>query len=87
MPLSWFALVAALVAAACVAIPSPGVFFAMALGTIAFAAGVIAFRRHKIPGPARLRGAGAVAIALVALVLGVAKYLLTLAALERMSQI
>jgi len=81
--MGWIAFAIAVAGVVCAILPSPGMFLAMGLGIFSVAAGWLGYRRRTAPGRARLAGAGAVTLGLLALILGVTKYGLTLAALRR----
>lgn len=85
--MGWFALAVAVGAAACVAVPSIGMYFAMGLGLFAIGAGIVGYRRRRSPGSARLAGSGAIALGAVAFALGATKYGLTLAAIDHLGSL
>ncbi len=85
--IGWFGLAIAATGALCVALPSPGLFFAMAFGILGIGVGLVGYRRRAAPGAARLAGAGGVTVGLIAVGLGATKYALTLAALTRLENL
>ncbi len=85
--MGWFALTLAVLGAICATLPTPGLYFAMGLGIFAIGAGIVGFKRRHDPGLTRMAGAGAITVGLLALVLGVTKYGLTLAALRRLESL
>lgn len=85
--MGWIALAIATTGVVCAVLPSPGLFFAMGLGIFATVAGFLGYRRRHATAPARLAGAGAVTLGLLALILSVTRYGLTLAALRRIENL
>jgi LPXTG-motif cell wall-anchored protein len=57
-------------------------FAAIGLGMFAAVAGLVGYRRRQDPGPARLAGAGGLALGLVVCGLGTTRYVLTLVAIR-----
>ncbi|MBL9019795.1 MAG: hypothetical protein JNL83_36765 [Myxococcales bacterium] len=82
-----FALVLALSALACAALPSPGLYLAIGLGIGAIGTGWIAYRRRGAPGLSRLAGAAAVTLGMVGLLLGTLRVVLALAAIRHLERI
>lgn len=82
--MGWIALICALAAVACAALPGPALYAAMGLGIAGLGLGVAGYRRRRDPGPARLAGAGAMTLGVLALVLAAARYGLVLAAVRRL---
>ncbi|HVK72961.1 MAG TPA: hypothetical protein VM734_06555 [Kofleriaceae bacterium] len=80
-----FALAAAVVALCASVLPYPGMFVAMAAGILAAGTGTVAWRRRGAPGPTRLAGAAGLGLATLALLVAVARYGLTLAAVARLA--
>lgn len=72
----------ATVALIAVLLPAPGMFVAMGAGLAGLGLGVLGTRRGR--GGARLASAAGAALALCGLVLAVARYAITLAALDRL---
>ena len=85
--MGWFALLLAVAAAGCVAVPAAGMYLAMGLGIFAVAAGVVGYRRRAAPGTARLAGSAGIALGTVAFALGATKYGLTLAAVSHLGSL
>jgi hypothetical protein len=81
------ALIAAAGAAACAALPSPGLFAAIGLGIAAIGTGWLGYRRPGQPGFARLAGAAAVTVGAVGCLLGVLRVALALAAIDRVDRL
>ncbi|HTM19188.1 MAG TPA: hypothetical protein VL172_01730 [Kofleriaceae bacterium] len=82
--MGWLALTAASAATLCLALPWPGLFVALGLAIWSIGSGITGWRRRRDPGPARLAGAGAITLGALTLLLGSAKYVLTLLALSRL---
>ncbi len=80
-----FALAAAVIALTASALPYPGMFVAMAAGILAVGTGTLAWQRRHAPGAVRLTGAAGIGLASLALVVAVARYVLTLAAVARLT--
>jgi hypothetical protein len=72
----------ALISIAAVLLPAPGMFVAMSAGIAGVGLGVLGSRRGR--GAARLACAAGTALAGCGLLLAVARYALTLAALDRL---
>ena len=75
--------VAALVAAA---LPSPGLFLAIGLGTAAIGVGWLGYRRREAPGATRLLGAAAIAVGAAGCLLGALRVVLVLAAIDHLAR-
>jgi hypothetical protein len=84
--LGWLALMIAVAGAVCVALPGAGMFGAIGLGIFASVAGFVGYRRRDDPGPARLGGAGALALGIIVFGLGTTRYVLTLVAIDRIER-
>ena len=82
MPVS--AILCAAIALVACALPGAAMFVAMGTGIAGVGLGWISFRRRRAPGPARLLGATAVALAGLALLLAAGRYAVTLIALSRL---
>lgn len=78
------ALFCAILGVVCVALTGPGKLIAVGLGIFALLIGMFAYRSERRPA-ARFRGAAAVALGLLALILGGLKVGLTLVAIERLA--
>lgn len=85
--MGWLALVLGAGALVAALLPAPGMFVAMGLGIAAIGAGWTGYRRRDEPGPRRLAGAAAVAVGAIGLGLGLARYGLTLAAIDRIERL
>ena len=81
------ALIAAVGAMACAALPSPGLFAALGLGIAAIGTGWLGYRRPGSPGFARLAGAAAVTVGAVGCLLGALRVALALAAIDRVDHL
>lgn len=77
-------MVCAVLALVACALPGVGVFVAMGAGIAGIGLGWLAFARRHAPGPRRLLGAAALAIAAIALVLAAVRYTVTLLALSQL---
>lgn len=82
--MGWIALICALAAVICAALPGPALYAGMGLGIAGLGLGVAGYRRRRDPGPARLAAAGAVTLGLIALILAAARYGLILAVVRRL---
>lgn len=82
--LGWLALTVAAAGLICAGVPGPGMYLAIGLGLFGGAAGALGYRRRADPGPARLAGAGALTVGILAVALGALRYGLTLAAVSRL---
>lgn len=85
--MGWFALMVALVAAVAAVLPHPGMFIAMGAAVLAAGLGVAGYRSRQAPGAARLAGAGALTLAIIALILACTRYGLTLMALHKLETV
>jgi len=81
------ALVIALGAMIAVAVPSPGLFFAIGLGIAAVGAGWLGFRRSGDPGFTRLAGAAAMMVGGIGGLLGMLRVALALAAIDHLDRL
>jgi hypothetical protein len=75
---------AALVAAA---VPSPGLFLAIGLGTAAIGVGWLGYRRREDRGSMRLVGAAAIAVGAAGCLLGALRVVLVLAAIDHLTRV
>lgn len=85
--MGWIALICALAAVICAGLPGAALFVAMSLGLLGLGMGLVGYRRADDPGAARLAGAGAMCLGLIALTLAAARYGLILAALRRLESL
>ena len=74
---------AALVAAA---LPAPGLYLAIGLGIAAIGAGWLGYRQTAAPGARRLAGAAAITVGALGLLLGSARVVMTLVAIDRIER-
>jgi hypothetical protein len=84
--MGWLALVLGASGVVAVLLPAPGMFVAMGLGIAGIGAGWVGYRRREAGGPARLTAAAAIAVAALAVALAIARYGLTLAAVDRIER-
>lgn len=82
--MGWFALVIALMAGVSAVLPYPGMFVGMGASVLAMGLGIVGYRRREARSSARLAGAGAITLAIIAFLMSVTRYALTLAALRRL---
>ena len=75
---------AAMVAAG---LPSPGLYAALGLGIAAIGFGLQRFGRRDLPGAARLAGAAAVTVGAIGCLLGVARVVMVLAAIDKIDRL
>jgi hypothetical protein len=80
------ALVVALCAMIAAALPSPGLYVAIALGIAAIGTGWLGYRTRVAPGFRRLAGAAAITIGAMSCSLGMLRVVLALAAIDRLDQ-
>ena len=81
------ALSAALGALIAAALPAPGLFLAIGLGIAAIGTGWLGYRRAGAPGFSRLGGAAAITAGAVGCLLGIARVVLTLAAIDHLDRL
>jgi hypothetical protein len=81
------ALVLAFGAMFAVGLPAPGQFFAIGLGIAAVGTGRIAFARRTLPGLGRLAGAAAITVGVIAILLGLARVAITIAAIRHLERL
>ena len=74
---------AAMVAAG---LPAPGLYAAIGLGIAAIGSGLVRFARRDLPGSARLAAAAAVAVGVLGCLLGAARVVIALAALDHVDR-
>jgi hypothetical protein len=82
--MGWIGLGVALCALLCAVLPGLALYFGMGLGILGLGLGAVGYRRRDDAGGARLAGAGAIAVAALALILAGVRYGLILAALDRL---
>lgn len=78
--MGWLALALATLAAILAVLPPPAVFVGMGAAVLAIAVGWLGYRRRAAPGSARLAGAGAITLGILALLITLARHAATLAA-------
>jgi hypothetical protein len=81
------ALVFAFAAMAAAGLPSPGLYLAIGLGISAIGCGVIGYGRRQSPGGWRLASAAAITVGVLGLLLGAARVVVTLAAIDRVDRL
>lgn len=74
---------AAMVAAG---LPAPGLYAAIGLGIAAIGCGLVRFARRDLPGSARLAAAAAVTVGVLGCLLGAARVVIALAALDHVDR-
>ena len=84
--MGWLGLVLAAGALVAALLPSPGMFVAIGAGIAGLGVGLVGYRRRGDVGARRLAGAGAIALAILAIALGGLRYGLTLAAIDRIER-
>jgi len=75
---------AAMVAAG---LPSPGLYAALGLGIAAIGCGLQRFGRRDLPGAARLAGATAMTVGAIGCLLGAARVVMVLAAIDKIDRL
>jgi hypothetical protein len=85
--MGWLALLLAIAAGVSAVLPYPGMFVGMGGGVLAMGLGVVGYHRRQAPSGARLAGAGAITVGLIALLLCALRYALTLSALSRLEDV
>lgn len=83
----WVALAIAVAGSVAVMLPGTVLYLGLGLALFAFVAGVVAFRRRADRGGARLAGVAAAAVAGLALALGVVRYAMIVAGLDRLESL
>ncbi len=68
-------------------LPSPGLYFAIGLGIAAIGCGLIGFSRRELSGAWRIASAAAVTVGSLGLLLGTARVVITLAAIDRIDRL
>jgi hypothetical protein len=81
--MSRLALTLAFAAMVAAGLPSPGLYLAIGLGIAAIGAGWLGFRERSTPGAWRLAGAAAITVGALGLLLGAARVVMTLVAIDR----
>lgn len=81
------ALALALGAVVCALLPHPGIYLGMNLGILALGLGMVGYRRRTARAAARLSGAAAMTLALVALIISSVRYWAVLEAIERIEDL
>jgi len=67
-------------------LPSPGLYVALGLGIAAIGCGLARFSRKDLPGSARLAAAAAVTVGVLGCLLGAARVVMTLAAIDHIDR-
>jgi hypothetical protein len=81
--MSRLALVLAFGAMAAAGLPSPGLFVAIGLGIAAIGCGWLGFSQRTAPGARRLAAAAAITVGALGVLLGTARVVMTLVAIDR----
>ena len=68
-------------------LPSPGLFLAIGLGLAAVGCGVIGFGKKGAPGGSRIAAAAAVTVGTIGVLLGTARVVMVLAAIDRIDRL
>lgn len=68
-------------------LPSPGLYLAIGLGIAAIGAGYLGYSRKFAPGYSRLAGAAAMTVGTLGLLLGTARVVMVLAAIDRIDRL
>jgi hypothetical protein len=84
--MGWLALALGAIGLSAALLPGSGMFVAIGCGIAGIGVGWVGYRRRG-PGAPRLAGAGAIAVAALALILGGVRYGLTLAAVDRIEHL
>ena len=84
--MSRLALILAFGAMAAAGLPSPGLFFAIGFGIAAIGLGWLGYSQKSAPGGRRLAGAAAITVGALGLVLGSARVVMTLIAIDRIDR-
>jgi hypothetical protein len=80
------ALTLALGAIVAAALPSPGLYLAIGLGIAAIGCGWLGYSQRSAPGARRLVGAAAITVGAIGFLLGSARVVMTLVAIERIDR-
>ncbi|MDB4954361.1 MAG: hypothetical protein JWO36_1930 [Myxococcales bacterium] len=67
-------------------LPSPGLFAAIGLGLAAIGCGWVGYARRAAPGATRIASAAAVTVGTLGLLLGAARVVIALAAIDRIDR-
>jgi hypothetical protein len=84
--MSRLALVLAFGAMFAAGLPSPGLFFAIGLGIAAIGCGWLGYTQRPAPGARRLAAAAAITVGVLGLLLGSARVVMTLVAIDRIER-
>ena len=84
--MSRLALTLAVAAMAAAGLPSPGLYFAIGLGIAAIGSGWLAYTQKSAPGARRLAGAAAITVGALGVLLGSARVVMTLVAIDRIDR-
>lgn len=68
-------------------LPSPGLYLAIGLGVAAIGCGLLGFGRRDTSGAWRIAAAAAVSVGTLGLLLGTARVVMTLAAIDRIDRL
>jgi hypothetical protein len=84
--MSRLALTLAAAAMAAAGLPSPGLYLAIGLGIAAIGCGWLAYTQKSAPGSRRLAGAAAITVGALGVLLGSARVVMTLVAIDRIDR-
>lgn len=84
--MSRLALVLAFAAMAAAGLPSPGLYFAIGLGIAAIGCGWVGYTQMSAPGGRRLASAAAITVGTLGVLLGSARVVMTLVAIDRIDR-
>lgn len=84
--MSRLALTLAFAAVVAAGVPAPGLYLALGLGIAAIGAGWLGYRERSAPGARRLAGAAAITVGALGLLLGSARVVMTLVAIDRIER-
>ena len=84
--MSRVALTVAFAAMLAAGLPSPGLYLAIGLGIAAIGCGWLAYSERSAPGARRLAGAAAIMVGVLGVLLGSARVVMTLVAIDRIDR-
>jgi hypothetical protein len=84
--MSRVALTLAFAAMLAAGLPSPGLYLAIGLGIAAIGCGWLAFSERSAPGARRIAGAAAITVGVLGVLLGSARVVMTLVAIDRIDR-
>jgi hypothetical protein len=84
--MSRVALTLAFAAMLAAGLPSPGLYLAIGLGIAAIGCGWLAYSERSAPGARRIAGAAAITVGVLGVLLGSARVVMTLVAIDRIGR-